>query len=396
MYLPEEIKERLTSVMESDHFIVHYAMRNPELGRGLGAHGVRDESIIKTYVESLEKLYQTMISPPWNREPPIVGPDGKTHVYVYNSSYPFMTCDLKKVPYIVLTSRNSEPTVEAELNRAASEAVHEATHLFNFSKRPLYKKFDATRWEWFDEGLAVLMEMLVTGNPDHFRLLVDWIDSPEMSLDHPDGIYHVGMFMHYLGNLVGYEFVNDIWLNSKPDEEPLDALERLTPKDQTDLAVAELFIGYSFDPYFLKDHAYELFMRFGERAVAESLRLPDANGAEITDHLNHLSCRYYRFFLKDGASDLKITLQVKGASPLKAVAAVVTTDKRRLTLEPLHVDGNGTMSLLLSDVEVAEADHIVLVVSNFGTNRPFNGTPVDHDGQEFKILIQENSSNGAA
>src|SRR5262249_25557587 len=138
--------------------------------------------------------------------------------------YPFMTCDHKKVPYIVLTSRNSEPTVQAELNRAASEAVHEATHLFNFSKRPLYDKFNATRWEWFDEGLAVLMEMLVTeNNPDHYRLLVDWIDSPEMPLDHPDGIYHVGMFMHYLGNLpgLGYEFVNDIWLNSRSDEEPL-------------------------------------------------------------------------------------------------------------------------------------------------------------------------------
>ncbi len=396
MYLPNEIKNRLTE-KDSEHFIVHYAMRNPESGRGLGAHGVRDESIIQTYIEYLEKLYKKMISPPWNRERPIVGPDGKTHVYVYNSSYPFMTCDHKKVPYIVLTSRNSEPTVEAELNRAASEAVHEATHLFNFSKRPLYKKFNATRWEWFDEGLAVLMEMLVTENTDHYRLLVDWIDSPEMPLDHPDGIYHVGMFMHYLGGRLGYEFVNDVWLKSDDDEEPLDALHRLTPKDQeADLAVAEIFIGYSFDPYFLRDHAYDLFMRFGERAVAETLKLADANVAEITDHLNHLSCRYYRIFPRDGASDLKITLQVKDASPLTAVAAVVATDKRQLTLEPLRVNGEGTMSLLLSDLEIAEVDHIVLVVSNFGTNRPFNGTPVDHDGQEFKILIQENSSNGAA
>lgn len=394
MNLSKGIKEKLTLVKESDHFIVHYAMRNPRLGRGLGPHGVRDESLIDTYLVSLEKLYQTMISPPWNRDPPVVGPGGKTHVYVYNSGFPFMTCDLAKVPYIVLTSRNSEPTVDAELKRAASEAVHEATHLFNFTKRPLYDKFNATRWEWFDEGLAVLMEMLVTeDNQDHHRLLIDWIDSPEMSLDHPAGIYHVGMFIRYVGEYRGFEFVNDIWLESYPEEEPLQTLLRLTPEDEesffSDLGVAGLFAGYSFDPYFLKEHAYELFMRFGERAVSESLSLPDALGAKITDHLDHLSCRYYRLFLEEGVSGFTITVKVGDGAPLKAKAAIVTTDKNKQLLEPLSVQSDGSLSLTLSELDAAEIDHIVLVISNCGTNTPWNGTAVNHDAQEFTILIQE-------
>jgi len=400
MYQPskiEEIVERLALTEESEHFIVHYELRNPVLGRGLGPHGVRDRSLIDTYVRYLEKLYQTMTSKPWNREPPIVGEDGKTHVYVFNSAYPFTTYDLDNVPCIVLPSRNNEPTIEGELNRAASEAVHEATHVFNFTQRPLYDKFNATRWEWYDEGMAVLMEMRVThGNPDHHRLLMDWIDNPEMSLDHPEGKYLAGMFMSYVAERLGDEFVNDVWLKSLPDEEPLEALERLTPDGHkffsSDSAVSDIFAsGYSIDPYFLWDHAVELFTRFGERAVAESLRLPDADGVEIKDHLDHLSCRYYRFFLGNGSADFTVNVNVGGAAPfLKAEAAVVTNQKSRIMLDPDRPGKNGIISFNMSSLKASDVDHIVLVVSNCGTNRPVNGKLVDHDGCEFSVTVRAN------
>jgi len=400
MYLPiniDEIVGRLALTEGSDHFIVHYELRNPTSGRGLGPHGVRDRSLIDTYVCYLERLYQTMTSSPWNRDPPIVGKDGKTHVYVFNSGYPLTTYDLDNVPCIVLPSRNNEPTVKGELNRAASEAVHEATHVFNFTKRPLYDKFNATRWEWYDEGLAVLMEMRVAkGNPDHQRLLMDWIDNPEMSLDHPAGKYLAGMFMYYVASKLGEEFVNDVWLNSYPDEEPLEALERLTPEGQkffcSDLTVSDIFSsGYAIDPYFLKDHAVELFTRFGDRAVAESLWLPDADGVKIKDHLDHLSCRYYRIFLRDSSADFTVNVDVGDAARfLKAEAAVVTNNKSRIMLDPVRPGNNGTISFNMSSLEISDIDHIVLVVSNCGTNRPVNGKLVDHDGCEFSVTVKAN------
>src|SRR5688500_1664890 len=96
----DEIAKRLVQVSPSDHFLIHYQLRNPTTGKGLGPHGVRDKALIDTYEEALERLYATMTSAPWSRDPPVVGPDGKTHVYVFNSDDPFTTYDLNNVPYI--------------------------------------------------------------------------------------------------------------------------------------------------------------------------------------------------------------------------------------------------------------------------------------------------------
>lgn len=405
MYLPENIGaiiRRLARTEKTDHFVIHYELRNPTPGRGLGPHGIRDRSLIDTYARSLESLYNTMTSAPWNRDPPKVGEDGKTHVYIFNSGYPFTTYDLNKVPYIVLPSRNNEPTIAGELNRAASEAVHEATHVFNYTQRPLHDKFSATRWEWFDEGLAVLMEMRVAkGNPDYRRFLLDWIDSPEMSVDHPDGKYQAGMFIRFVADRLGDAFVNEVWMNSNPDEEPLDALERLAPEGQkffsADLDVCDIFVhGYSLVPYFLWEHDAEIFDRFGERAVSESFLLPDADGTEIKDHLDHLSCRYYRFFLTNGTVDFTVDVNVGDSSThLKAVAAVIANDKTRQMLEPVRPGKNGTISFVLKSSEETEIDHVVLVVSNCGTNRPLNGNLVDHDGCEFRVVVRANGHSHA-
>jgi hypothetical protein len=309
---------------------------------------------------------------------------------------------MTKVPYIVLTSRNNEPTTQAELHRATSEAVHEATHLFNYSQRPLWDKIPAKRWEWFDEGLAVLMEMLVAkDNPDHFRFLMDWIDSPEVSLDldHAAVKYQAGMFIHYVyvKEQLGLRFVNDVWLNSKPDEEPLRALERLMPNGQkffsSDAEVQDIFAGYCIEPYYLWDHASEVFLRYGERAVRESLRLPDRNDGEIDDALDHLSCHYYRFYLDDGVDTVEVTMNVDSQcadTPLKAQVAVVTKDRQRIMLQPLRPtvngsNGNNCLSCVLRGLNAAEVDHIVLVVSNCGTNLSMNGSFGSDDSRQYTV-----------
>src|SRR5688572_9247374 len=104
-------------VLESDHFILYFGLRNPVNGKGLGVAGVRDRVVVLTYLEALERLYSVMTSPPWNRKPPIVDKSGKTRVYIYNSEIgPYTAEDAfadteppgGRVPYIVLLCRRSE------------------------------------------------------------------------------------------------------------------------------------------------------------------------------------------------------------------------------------------------------------------------------------------------
>lgn len=403
MPLPKNIKDviqRLVLIFESDHFIVHYALRNPQVGRGLGPDGVGDKSLISTYVKALESLYNALTSAPWDRDPPILGVSGKTHVYVFNCGGPFTTYDSKKIPYIVLSSRNNEPTKQGELCRARSEAVHECTHLFNYTQRPLHD-LNSRLWDWFDEGMAVQMEMLVASDhPDYFRFLPDWIDSPEMPLDYHACKYQAGMFIDYIRKRLGLQFVNDVWTKSKPEEGPFETIERLMPDGQrffsADSALKDFFAsGYCIDPYCLGDHASEVFLRFGERAVSESLVLPAANDVLVNDSLDHLACRYYRFYVEPQATTFDVRMTTVGdlcnTTPLKGEIAVITSDRRRIilkTLTPVE-DQNGPDGLLSCTLQLPhdeDVDHIVLVVSNCGTNLPLNGRLAGNDDNKRFII----------
>lgn len=398
------IQRSLPLVLESEHFLIHFGLRNPLTGRGMGVHGVRDKVVILTYVEALETLYRTMRTAPWQRKPPVVNGTGKTLVYVLDSS-PFTFHDRDEVPYIVLSCRSNEPTTQAELHRAAAEAVHEGTHLFNYSERPMHDP-NSSAWEWFDEGLAVLMEMLVaSGNPDYFRFLMDWIDVPEMSLDDPDGHYQAGMFTRYLAKKMGLDFVNNVWIKSKIKESPIEALERMMPANQkfisADPGEQDIFAsGYCIDPYFIWEHASasiapDVFLRYGERAISESKLLHAGTQAHISGQLNHLACRYYRFFLKSNISRVQIDFTVtdpQSTTPFKAEVAVVAKDKQRLRVSCLRTldeqtPATGRLSAVLDDLDPDEIDHLVLVVSNCGirTSQQHGGKAHD-DKKDFTIM----------
>lgn len=390
--------------MESPHFIIRYGLRNPPSGRGLGADGVRDRALVLTYLNALESLYRVMTSPPWNRERPVVGAGKLTEIYICDSE-PFTSYDDHKVPLIVLSSRSCEPTTHAELCRAAAEAVHEGTHLFNFTYRPLYET-SSDPWVWFDEGMAVLMETLVVaGNPDYFRYLTDWIDAPEMSLDEPEENYQSGMFLRYLYQSLGPDLINDVWTKSDAGEGPLDALKRFAGKRGRALSsplpwVDDIFgSGYCIDPYFMWDHASvttvpDLLVRFGERAVSQSCVLKPGAGCKIEDSLNHLSCRYYRLYPRRDVSRLLVRVAVEDhcyETPLKAELAVVDVQRRRARVVPLlqspAAGGRGChLITVVPDLQPEAIDHLVLVVSNCGT-RSLNrakGSPHD-DLKSYRI-----------
>jgi hypothetical protein len=400
--------------MESEHFVIHYGQRNPRKGRGRGSEGVRDRILILTYVEALGNLYNIMKAEPWGRPPPVVDLGGKTHVFVFDT-YPFMDIDsfsqtapgssAQSVPYIVLPCRNDETSTQAELQRAAAEAVHEATHVFNFTERP--DDLLTPAWVWYDEGFAVFMETLaVAGNPDYVRFLKNWIDRPEIPLDHRNARYQAGMFVRYLAKRLGHQFVNEVWTKSKASERPLEAIQRMLASNQVlispDPNVKDLFAsGYCMDPFFLWDHASaglapDVFARFGERAITDSLVLSAGAPAQTTDGvLDHLACRYYRFYLRGDVSKVWIALTPEGvvnSTRLKAEAAAVTSEGLRKGITPLRPPAEPAegepfrLTAWLDGIDPAEIDHLILVVSNCGTRAdPFDGTDQHDDEKGFTI-----------
>ncbi|MCI0489895.1 MAG: DUF6055 domain-containing protein [Blastocatellia bacterium] len=392
-----EVIKKLPLTIESDHFIVHFGLRNPIDGRGLGPGGVRDRVLVLNVLYALERLHNTMTDSPWNRDKPEVGAGGRTHVYLSDSS-PFTATDGQGIPFINLPCRNNDPTTQAEIRRAAAEAVHEATHVFNHRKRPFIDLF-TDPWVWFDEGMALFMETLVVpGNPDYCRFLMNWIDMPEISLDDIHAKYQAGMFIRYLSKRIGNEFINDVWTKSRETEKPLEALVRLMPAGKIflshDPSVKDIFAsGYCLDSYFLSDHGRaflspEVFIRYGERAVSESAVLKPDSIWEIMDSLDHLACRYYRFYLKGQVPKLRVSLRASdsnGVAPLKAEMATVILEMQRGEVKPLQITSSSESGEALEvfaemDIQDSEGiDHIVLVVTNCGIKANHD------DGKEYTI-----------
>ena len=383
---------------DSTHFVLHYGLRNPYEGHGLGADGVRNHGLIHVYARALERLYQTMTEPPWNRPPPV---DGKTHVFVLDAPA-HADVDETNTPFIILPSRSDETSEQAELLRATAEAVHEATHIFSFTQRP-FNDVASVAWEWFDEGFAVFMEMNVTaGNLDYFRFLTDWINKPEQPLDDPRGKYQAGMFIRYVSILMGSDFVNKVWTLSARWETPLETLSRLMPAGRKafspDPKEIDLFgSGYCLDFYFMWNQenaniAPEVFLRFGERAVSASLVLSAGQETGVNGTLDHLACRYYRINIRGGATKLEVRFYVGDPTTpttLKAQVAVVTRERQRakviLLCEGEHA---GMLSAELGGLDAYGLDHMVLVVSNCGVKSLQNSTDGEHDdGKAFYFTI---------
>lgn len=413
----QRIVQRLPLVYESTHFILRFGLRNPPIGKGLGRGGVRDLALVQEYGEALERLYSTMTTPPLSRKPPCVGPAGKTAVYVFDiaelfldgSPFPFTDVDLQDIPYIGLPCRSDEPTTPAELQRAAAAAVHEATHVFNFRERPLRDRLIYEVWSWFDEATCVFMETLVLpNNPDSLRFAMDWADHPEVPLDHWSAQYQAGLFVRYLAERMGPGFISRVWMESATSEKPLEALTRLSREQGQEFSspdpdIVDIFAsGYCMDSYFPwqgegTNFAPDVYARYGERAVTESFELQAGDQKTSTDSLDHLSCRYYRFYVQEGVTTLQIQLQPlppTQSTPLKAEIAIVTKARQRGCVQRLQLlssptaQCSGEMFTELLELDIHNIDHLVLVVSNCGLRSAQDNTHIEHDDrQEYRLEV---------
>lgn len=393
----EEVRNNRRESKESRHFIVHYNLRNPVDGRGDASGGVRDEKQIDVYLEALEKLYDVMTQPPWSRPPPIVGEEGKTIVYVFDLSEVFTDgnddavtiVDKRRIPFVCLSARSLEATLEAEQELARAQAAHEATHVFNCRERHLGDYVTTEPWRWMHEAMAVYMETVVfTDNSDFHRFTGQWVIRPEVSLDGWNGHYQASMFLRYLGEQFGPEIINKIWTTSGETEQPLHAIERIlmevvgrkfcSPSPEEDDAFAS---GYCMDSYFLQDatvsrHACDVFTRHGDRSITETLRLSVDRPIQVKDRVDHLACRYYRLYPRSAVTRIEVQILAEAnpvGTTLKAEMAVVT---KRMQRGPIHKltarsdsdipDGSVALYGEIPKFDVDDMDHIVLVIANCG------------------------------
>jgi hypothetical protein len=402
----DPIIRSLNDRLPTDHFLLHYALRNSRNGSGFEKHGVRQSDILSRYAKSLENAYAAMRNEPWLRPHPIREGAERIWVYIYQTPIPYTYAFQSRLPVIVLPSRHEEPTAKSELQKLSAEAVHEVAHAFNFHEHPMITP-QAREWHWFDEGFAIYFEECVLpNNHDRFRFLIHWMDTPEVSLDDRGAAYKNSMFVRYLANRFGKEFVNQVWTKSKQEETPLEAIARMLPDGLKFTAPgfyeSDVFSDYCRDAYFLRDpdsHSRdtELWERFGDRGVHYSFELASGGREETESHLDHLACRYFRFWPKPGVAKLSVHLHTQPAfshSPLKAELAFVTRDGRRLSsqlLTPLVVRHVGEPVRLFAETRLpadGEFEHLVLVVSNCGTRPEPANTRLPHDdGQQFKIEV---------
>jgi hypothetical protein len=304
--------------------------------------------------------------------------------------------------------------MEGERLRAMADAVHEATHVFDWRERPLCDlntALDLDRnplwWWWMHEAMALYMETVVLRDNDDFhRFVRHWVVLPEIPLDawHPG--YQAGLFLCYLSDRLGPEIINRIWTPSDPAEKPLQALERVlqekgvkfsSPNPDDDDVFAS---GYCMDSYFLKDacHARNVFERHGERAISASHQLSLGESPPSEDTLDHLACRYYRFFLERRIAKLQVRLLTAGresGTNLKAELAIVTkqmqrgsTYKLRSSIRPMAIEEPIELFAEISEIPHGDIDHVVLVVSNCAFRGMDSNSRTDHyDGQQYTVNV---------
>lgn len=409
----DKVKDELSETMESENFAIRYGLRNPRRGKGLGPNGVGDPDLIRWYLSALERLYCEMSDPLCGRHPPRTDASGKTQVYVCDLDQvgvrvPFTAANKERVPFIVLSSRSDEPLNDGVMRRAAAEAIHEATHVFNLEKRPFHLP-GFHWWAWLDEALATYMESRVLPeNQDYFRFLSNWIDLPGVALNDWRARYQGCLFLQYLADKVAPGFPHRIWIDAHPNERPLQTIHRLVSEEGRSFSssapgVQDLFAyGYAMDSYFLRDHtvgcfAPEICSRFGDRAVAESFDLSAEPSVRFQGALPHLATSYFRCFMSRQIQRVRFTFQAAvgdGTLPFKAEIAVVQADlrcgQRQVLRQFQEPDGSDVISLKaeITGCDELDLDHLVVVVSNCAhENRDL---PIDHPppvGDQYELKI---------
>ncbi len=396
MYLSlDDVRKSLPLRLESQHFVLWYAYRYNCPGRGTGKRGVRGQALLTSYIDGLERVYEALAGPVFKRNEPKPDSSERTNVLVFylpdylmtGAGCPATVPGRGGVATILLSCRAYEPVMQTALHVATSQAVHEGTHLFNFAAR---SPGDG-RWSWFNEATAVFMEgYLLPGNLESIYHYLDWCDEPEAPLDANRG-YQGGMFIHYLMRKFGPDLITRLWEQSRLEETPIQALERLTGSGQDGSTCCSHFADYSLHANFLYDQgsfcfAPDVYHRFGWRMVEEAVRMSGNGKHRVVASVDHLACRYFRVEVRVGLRLLSchLTTPREYSGIVRGAMAVAKRDLRRGPMEILSQPSpssgeqlEAAATLKIDDAD--QIDHVVVVVSNSSTRV---------DGIPFELEIE--------
>ena len=376
--LPKELAEVLTEPRPVSSagallFDIRYRQRNPREGRGLAREGVQDESVVEEYAEALLRAHRTLSATAYGW-PALSRLPVRVYVAATNVCGSAYRAAGGALARLLLSNMGHEPSRVAARRRRRATAAHELTHLFQF------ELVCGRNWQWLNEASATAMERVVfPGSLDHFRFLPPWVAWPEETITDFPG-YRSCQFIYYLIHEVARNVVSEAYRIGRdgPGLQPIEALaqavEALAPVRFAAATGPDVFgSGYCIDAYFLADpnsalYNVNLHRRFGDRFVSESFVSYPVAGAASGDPIEHLGCRYYRFYPPDGADALAVTVNLPDGPArtcLRGTLIAALPDGHaggRVTLQRSR--GERSMSGRMGGFVKGALDHALLVVAN--------------------------------
>jgi hypothetical protein len=402
-YLAQQIASLPLYERIGNFFNLKWAEMNPEEGTGAGLHGIRNQSLLKTYKSALEASVKLLCNAPFNFK----SNSDSVDVYILDiSSFlwapgPLTAIDFNNRPFIVLPARSNEPKLTTMRYRAIAETVHEVTHVFNCTKRPIDQAYSIP-WIWFDEGLAIYMETKVLKRyPDYLRYMNGWCDYPQASLDNMKNPYPASMFLHYLIERFGIKSICKVWHESELNETPFEAIQRIlspeTPIISDGFGEFDLFSsGYCMDAFFgfeedKQKFAREVHKRYGQRLITESFKLKTVQTTKSEIYkIDHLGCRYFRFYLNDLKSVVvECNIITDRKVPMKAeIASVDNLGRKRdvIPLQPQNKLKTRRLTANLAHLGAGDIAFYILVVTNCGIHS--NNEQKDEKEHDDEVPIQ--------
>ena len=377
------------------HFVIHYALFNPRSGRGSQEHGVRGVSVVEEYAQALDRAYGVLTGPGHGWQEPAARP---VDVYVCSlprNAFGIAAPTLNGETKFGLARGGNDPRLSTVRRSRQAAAVHEFAHALEFEYRP------AESWKWLDDASATAMESIVLPRSvDYYRFLPRWFSHPEESIDSKEGDcgYRSALFIKYLvrrfdGRLISRTY--EIGRDAGGTKQAMEALAEAIRERRCKLASArdeEVFAsGYCCDAYFIADPRSLLYdprldSRYGDRFITESVDEYPVVLQRTDDFIDHLGCRYYRFWPQDAASALRVTVKlptVEARHHLRGELVAVTKSHcrgKQLSLHRPSVNAN-SMTATLTGFTERSVDHAVLVLANCACGRGIHAA----DGLTFRI-----------
>jgi hypothetical protein len=247
---------------------------------------------------------------------------------------PFTETNFWGYSQVGLRSLIPEPRHDVMWERADTEAVHEASHVFTHRYRRPQPRFwgGETRkdlWYWLDEATAVFMEsQIFRGHKEPMRFAINLVYRPELSLsdEGPGGGYSAAWFVHYLAERHGPEILRETWRQAGPlDADPIEIIDRELTRQGSSFEAA--FTEYCVDAASMGLFNFDVFVRHGNRLTSESFRLAVAGStcqSSVVDWLEPLACRYYRIEWADpNIRSIQVAVKPESASALAGVNAAL-------------------------------------------------------------------------